>query len=182
MLPERIETDRLKLRLYRLEDVEDILLFASDPEWARYLPVPQPYTKSDAETFVAGQLLRDRKTEPSWAIEHAGSVIGGINIGFDADHRVGEIGFSIARSLWGKGLTTEAAGAVINEAFSVYSDLNRVHAPADERNVGSLRVMEKLGMRREGVMRQNRYVRGEFINTAWCGILRDEWKVCKKGR
>ena len=179
MLPERIETDRLKLRPFRLEDVDDILSFASDPEWARYLPVPQPYTKSDAEKFVAGQLSRDRKTDPSWAIEHAGSVIGGINIKFDFDNRVGRIGYSIARGFWGKGLTTEAARAVIDEAFSAYPDLNRVHSWADERNAGSLRVMEKLGMRREGVLRQSIYERGEFINAVWCGILRDEWEAYK---
>ena len=112
---ELIKTDRLILRLFSLVDVEDVLLYASDPEWAHYLPVPQPYTRADAEKFVAGQLLQDRKTRLCWAIEHAGSVIGGINIRFDFDNRVGEMGYSIARRFWGKGLTTEAAGAVIDE-------------------------------------------------------------------
>ena len=179
MLRELIKTDRLILRLFSLVDVEDVLLYASDPEWARFLPVPQPYTRADAEKFVAGQLLRDRKSRLCWAIEHAGSVIGGINIGFDFDNRVGEMGYSIARRFWGKGLTTEAAGAVIDESFSVYPDLNRIRASADERNVGSLRVMEKLGMVREGVLRQDIYLRGEFKNMVWCGLLRCEWEARK---
>ncbi len=179
MLRELIKTDRLKLRLFSLKDVEDVLLYASDPEWARFLPVPQPYTRADAEKFVAGQLLRDRKSRLCWAIEHAGSVIGGINIGFDFDNRVGEMGYSIARRFWGKGLTTEAAGAVIDESFSVYPDLNRIRAAADERNVGSLRVMEKLGMVREGILRQDIYLRGEFKNMVWCGLLRCEWEARK---
>lgn len=179
MLSEHIKTDRLILRVFSLEDVEDVLSYASDPEWARFLPVPQPYTRADAEKFVAGQVLQDRKTRVSWAIEYVGSVIGGINIGFDFDNRVGEMGYSIARRFWGKGLTTEAVGAVIDEAFSAYPDLNRIRATADERNVGSLRVMEKLGMVREGVLRQDIYLRGEFKNMVWCGLLRCEWEARK---
>jgi len=179
MLPEVIKTERLQLRPFKLRDVDDVLVYASDPEWARYLPVPQPYTQSDAEKFIASQLLLDRKNQPVWAIEHAGSVIGGIDISFYFDNRVCEMGYSIARSFWGKGLTTEAGRAVINAAFSAYVDLNRIRATADERNVGSLRVMEKLGMLREGVLRQNRYARGEFINEVYCGILRKEWEALK---
>ncbi len=61
--------------------------------------------------------------------------------------------------------------------FATYAHLNRLRAMADARNVGSLRVMEKLGMTREGVLRQNRRVRGEFIDETWCGVLRSEWKA-----
>jgi ribosomal-protein-alanine N-acetyltransferase len=90
-------------------------------------------------------------------------------------NRVGELGYSIARTYWGRGLATEAARAAVDAAFSGYVDLNRMRAMADARNVASLRVMEKLGMVREGVLRQNRLVRGEFINEVWCGVLRTEW-------
>ncbi|HEV8718606.1 MAG TPA: GNAT family protein, partial [Candidatus Binatia bacterium] len=159
---------------FGLQDVEAVLGYASDPEWARYLPVPQPYTKADAERFLAGQVLLDRERHPAWAIEHAGAVRGGINIRFDFDNRVGEMGYSMARSYWGRGLTTEAARAVMDTAFLAYPALNRIRAMADARNVGSLRVMEKVGMIREGVLRQNRVVRGEFIDEVWCGILRSE--------
>ena len=76
-------------------------------------------------------------------------------------------------------MATEAVGAVIDESFSTYPDLNRIQASADERNAGSLRVMEKLGMVREGVLRQDQYLRGEFRNTVWCGLLRREWEVRK---
>ena len=83
-------------------------------------------------------------------------MIGGINIRFDVANRVGELGYSIARPYWGRGLATEAARAAMDAAFSAYADLNRMRAMADARNVPSLRVMEKLGMVREGVLRQNR--------------------------
>jgi RimJ/RimL family protein N-acetyltransferase len=108
MLPDIIETARLRLRPFRLRDVDDVLVYATDPEWARYLPVPQPYTQADAEKFIAGQVLLDREVHPAWAIEHAGAVIGGINLRLHFDHHVSEMGYSIARSSWGRGLTTES--------------------------------------------------------------------------
>lgn len=177
MLPDVMETERLLLRPFRLHDVEDVLSYASDPEWARYLPVPQPYTKADAERFLAGQLLLDREVRPTWAIEYAGAVIGGINMRFDFNNRLGEMGYSIAPSHWGKGLATEAARTLMDAAFSAYANLNRIRAMADSRNVSSLRVMEKLGMVREGVLRQNRLVRGELVDEVWCGMLRAEWEA-----
>ena len=71
MLPDILETARLRLRPFRLRDVDAVLAYAMDPEWARYLPVPQPYTPADAEQFLAGQVLLDREVHPAWAIEYA---------------------------------------------------------------------------------------------------------------
>ena len=59
MLPDIIETPRLRLRGFRLQDLDDVLSYASDPELARYLPVPQAYTRAEAERFLAGQVLLD---------------------------------------------------------------------------------------------------------------------------
>jgi RimJ/RimL family protein N-acetyltransferase len=177
MVPEIIKTERLTLRPYTLRDVEAVLAMASDPEWARYLPVPQPYTMVDAEQFIAQQVLLDRATHQAWAIEQNGALIGGINIRFDFGNQVGELGYSLARSWWGQGLMTEAAGAVIEAAFSTYPELNRMRAMADSRNGASLQVMVKLSLVREGVLRQNRFIRGEFIDEVWCGLLRSEWEA-----
>lgn len=87
------------------------------------------------------------------------------------------MGYSIARSYWGRGLATEAARAVMEAAFAAYASLHRIRAMAKARNISSLRVMEKLGMIREGVLRQNRLVRGECIDEVWCGVLRPEWEA-----
>jgi RimJ/RimL family protein N-acetyltransferase len=183
MLPEIIETERLTLRPYRLQDVADVFSYASDPKWARFLPaVPQPYTKKDAEKFIAGQILLDPETHQCWALSQNEVVIGGIDLRFDFEHQVGELGYSIAQTHWGKGLVAEVAGAVIDAAFTAYPDLNRIRAWADSRNAGSLRVMEKLGMIREGTLRQNYVNRGEFVDQVWCGILRSEWEGKKNSR
>ncbi len=132
--------------------------------------------------FIAGQVLRDREVDPAWAIEHAGAVIGGINLRLHVEHHLAAMGYSLARSYWGQGLTTEAARAVMEAAFAVDTSLNRIRAMADARNIGSLRVMEKLGMVREGVLRQNRLVRGELIDEVWCGVLRTEWEAHRQRR
>lgn len=176
MLPDTIETERLCLRPINLQDVEDVLAYAADAEWARYLPVPQPYTRREAEEFVASQVLLDREQNPSWAIVLDGVVIGGINLRLDRENHVAELGYSVARQHWGKGLTTEAARAVIDAAFRADRDLNKVRAMADSRNVASQRVLEKAGMTREGVLRQNRLVRGEAVDEVWYGLLRSEWE------
>jgi [ribosomal protein S5]-alanine N-acetyltransferase len=177
MLPDTVETKQLLLRPYQLDDVEDILAYASDEEWARYLQVvPNPYKRSDAVAFVARQVLLDRAVHPSWAIILEGSNVGGINIRFSFEHAVGEMGWSLARELWNRGLMTEAAHAVMDVAFSTYSSLCRIRAMADARNLASHRVMEKLGMKHEGTLRQNRLVKREMIDEAWFGILRSEWR------
>lgn len=174
-LPDVIETERLLLRPWRFEDTDDVLGYAADAEWARYLPVPQPYIREHAVEFVARQILSDRVAHPTWAIDLGGTVIGGINIRLQFARRLGSMGWSIARPMWGRSLATEAARAVIDAAFKVHKDLNRIEATADSRNAASQRVMEKVGMKREGVLRQSRILRGEPLDEASFGLLRNEW-------
>ena len=64
-----LRTERLVLRPFRLEDVDDFFEYARDPDWARYLALPQPYTRSDAEEFVARQVLKTREGHGEFAIE-----------------------------------------------------------------------------------------------------------------
>ena len=174
-LPAIIETKRLVLRPYRFEDVEDELTYATDEEWSTFLPVPRPYSRMDAIQFLARTTLLDRTVHPTWAIVAEQRVVGGINIRLEFQNRLGEMGWSIARPLWGRGLTTEAALAVIEAAFGTHPGLNRIRAMADARNLASHRVIEKIGMRREGTLRQNRITRAEPVDEAWFGVLRSEW-------
>lgn len=174
-MPDTIITTRLRLRPHRWQDLDDIMAYATDAEWARYLPVPWPYSRRDGERFVASQVLLDHGREPCWAVEHEGRVVGGINLRLSPEHRLAELGYSLARHLWRRGVATEAVQAVLQTAFDADADLNRVRAVADARNLASLRVMAKVGMTREGVLRQNRMFRGTLIDEVWCGVLRSEW-------
>lgn len=169
----QLRTERLLLRAYRSNDVDDVFAYATDPEWGRYLPVPDPYTRRSAEEFVATTILADPETHPMWAIVHEGRGSGGIDLRV-RDPKLGEMGYSIARPLWGRGLTTEAARAVIAYGFETLG-LVRIHAYADIRNEASWRVMEKLGMQREGVLRRNRMTKGEYVDDVIYSVLAEEW-------
>jgi ribosomal-protein-alanine N-acetyltransferase len=176
-LPAIIETERLYLRPFAIDDIDDVFSYAQDPEWSLYLRVlPRPYTRGDAERFIARQLLLDRVVHPTWAIVRAGAVIGGINFRLDFEHRSAELGYSVARQHWNNGFCTEAARAVIDHAFSLHPGLLRVHARADNQNRASQRVMAKVGMAKEGVLRLNRVERGEAFDEALFSILRSEWQ------
>ena len=116
-----------------------------------------------------------------WAIIHKGRVSGGTELRF-GDHGSAEIGYSIARRLWGQGVATEAASAVMGHGFGALG-LARIWACADVRNVASWRVMEKLGMRREGLLRSRRVVHGERVDDMLYALLREEWggAGCRRG-
>jgi len=182
MLPRTLSTARLTLRPHRPKDVQDVLAYATDPEWGRFLPVPNPYTRPDAEAFLAAQQKLHREQHPSWAIELEGVSVGGINIRFFEQQQVGEMGYGLARVHWGKGLATEAARAVLDAAFGALPRLRRVRAMADARNVASIAVMRSAGLQEEGVLRQNRLVAGVLIDECWYGILRAEWKSSQGSR
>ena len=111
-----------------------------------------------------------------WAIEREGVVVGGINLGHDIENRTSVMGYSVARWLWGQGIVTEAASAVIDAAFTELNDLNKVRAAANPKNTPSVRVMEKLGMSREAWFRQQRVFRGELEDEVWYAILREDWE------
>ena len=176
MLPEIIDGDSFRLRPFRMTDVEAVFAYASDEEYLRHLPIEMPYVRSTAEDFLAKQILLDREINPSWAIEIDGTPCGGLNIRFFADHRVAEIGYAIARRLWGQGIVTAASRIVIAAAFEAYPCLERVRARADAHNLGSIRVMEKLGLKREGLLRSEGLCRGELRDEVVYGLLRSEWR------
>jgi RimJ/RimL family protein N-acetyltransferase len=183
-LPRVLTTGRLSLRPWRLDDVDAVMRYASLPEWAEFLPVPQPYTRAHAEEFVAGQRLCSWKGTGAWALcvrDHAAPRLvaddvpeGGVDLARDTDHRA-SLGFALAPARWGRGYIVEAARAVIDAGFRCWPDLQRIYAFADARNTRSRRVLEKLGLREEGVLRGHHCHRGVLVNTVHFGLLRDEW-------
>ncbi|MFK7800201.1 MAG: GNAT family N-acetyltransferase [Anaerolineae bacterium] len=179
-LPEIIKTERLHLRPFTFADVDDVYGYASDPEWSLYLAVPYPYTYQHAEQFIATRKLDDPTKEKVWAIELDGAVIGGISLRSKAeDYAICELGWSVSQPNWGKGLMTEVAQTMRDTTFSRLPKLHRLYARADLRNTGSWRVMEKIGMQREAVLRQHAKFRGEWVDEVWYGILQPEWDAAQ---
>jgi RimJ/RimL family protein N-acetyltransferase len=177
MLPEVIQTGRLVLRPWSLDDAGDVFLYANDGEWSRYLRIARPYSLEDARKFITSQLLLNRQEHPSWAIEHEARAVGGINLRLLSDLRIGVLGYSIARALWGRGLATAAARAIVDAAFDGCPKLACLRALVDARNGASLRVLEKLSMRREGVLRSHRFSNDGLVDEVWYEISRNEWEA-----
>ena len=179
--PIKLTTERLLLRPFTLDDVGDVLEYTNDPDWARYqvnIP-PVPYTRKDADALVA--MFSDPsnwETLQIFAITFEGKVVGEIFLNQrdeDRQNERAELTYSLSCQHWGKGLMTEAARAVMNWAFQTYS-FNRMFAYCDPRNVRSRRVLEKLGMKREGQLRSHLKWNGEFRDQLYYGMLRGEWK------
>lgn len=172
-MPVILRTQRLTLRPHRFSDIEAVLERTSDPAFARFVPLPQPYTRDHAEQFIATAILRPWDFHPTFAVEYEGAAIGDVNLRVDQATRTASIGYGIDSRYWNSGFTTEAAGAVIDWAFRELG-LVRIEATADSENLGSWRVMEKLGMQREGLLRRHRVLRGEHRDTVIYAILAEE--------
>jgi [ribosomal protein S5]-alanine N-acetyltransferase len=169
-----ITTPRLVLRAYERQDLDALHEYRRHPEWARYVRLPRQYTRALAAQDIEEYINLDPATHPFWAITHEGRAVGNIDAERESVHRA-ILGWGIAHHLWGRGLTTEAARAVVDWCFTHW-DVGRVYATADARNTGSRRVMEKSGMRLEATLREHRRdYDGALADEVWYGILRNEW-------
>lgn len=173
--PFTLTTQRLVLRPFRSGDVDDVFAYARDDEFGRYLPIPHPYERHHAEEFVAMAAETDWSRHPHLAIVLDNRVIGGTNIRVDGEETAG-LGFAIGRDWQRREFATEAAQAMIDCAFATYG-VAVVWATADARNVASRRVLEKVGMRPDGVLRQRRVHRGQRVDECHYSVLRAEWET-----
>lgn len=153
--PDRLETNRLVLRRPRLSDSDNIYdNYAADPEVTRYVTW-QPYkNRREVGPFLQSRLARwNSGEEYSWAItqpEHDG-VIGMIACRIRG--HAADIGYVLGRNFWNRGYLTEAANAIVD--WAIHSDaVYRVWAVCDVENKASARVLEKVGMQREGILRR----------------------------
>lgn len=134
------------LRSFRATDVDDAHAYRDDLEFARFLRhIPQPFTRADAEAFVAVNMTEPWETMPTFAVVLEGRLIGTVNLEIDPVNRTAMLGYAIARAHWGRGITVEAARAAIAWAFAEH-DLVEIWASTDQDHARSIRVMEKLGM------------------------------------
>jgi ribosomal-protein-alanine N-acetyltransferase len=174
-----IRTERLLLREFRQSDFDDVHAYATQSEVVRYMDWG-PNTLEDTQAFLDRSLdaqSRWPRGDVNLAVEHLadGRVIGAIRLGVNDkpyEHSA-DIGYSLNRDYWRQGIATEAARAMADVAFRVLR-LHRVWAWCDVRNAGSYGVMEKLGMRREGVLRENVWVKDEWRTTYLYAILAHE--------
>jgi RimJ/RimL family protein N-acetyltransferase len=175
----RLLTPRLLLRPFEISDAPTIERLAGSREVANTtLTIPHPYPAGGGGEWIATHASKwERRESFALAItprSAPGELLGTISLTMSMKHLHGEIGYWIALEQWGQGYATEAARAVIGYAFDALG-LHRIEAQHFARNRASGRVMQKLGMRREGTHR-DAYIRwGKFEDAVVYAVLESEW-------
>jgi ribosomal-protein-alanine N-acetyltransferase len=175
----RLETERLTLRKLTLDDLEDVYAYSSDPEVTRYLRWGPHASLEQTESYIR-EVLQEYKEgrDGPWGIEHraSGHVVGAIHLmGIRTRHRRAEIRFLLSRAYWGKGLMVEALLRVLRYAFEEVG-LNRVEALCLVDNLAAIRVLEKAGMKKEGVLREYAFQKGAFGYSCVYSMLRRDYE------
>jgi len=161
-----LTTARLLLRPFRAGDHADLHVIAGDPEVVRWMDWG-PNTPEETGVFLGYALASETETpRRTWkfAVVRAAdeALIGSAELHIESpEHRRGTMGYLISPSAQGHGYATEAARAVLDFGLAG-GGLHRITATCDPENVGSARVLEKIGMSREGRLRDHYLIRGEW--------------------
>ncbi|MBE6487883.1 MAG: GNAT family N-acetyltransferase [Methanosphaera stadtmanae] len=175
-----IKTERLILRPFKMSDVCDVYdNYGSDVNVARYISWIPCDTIEKCENFIKFN-LKEYKTNPkfySWVITLDDNIIGSVAIfNVDDDNDSGELGYSLGSKWWSNGYMTEATNAVLNYSFNEIG-FNRIYASCHEENIASKKVMEKLSMTYEGLLRDGqRNLDNTYSNLLLYAILKRDYK------
>ena len=173
-----LTTPRLRIRRLNMRDAQDIFRYSRDPEVARHVLWDAHRSIGDSRAYLRYMLRRYRAHEPaSWGIEwlETGRIIGTIGFMWIQDENASaEVGYSLAREYWNRGIMTEALMAVIRYAFDGL-DLNRVEAQHETTNPASGAVMRKCHMTREGTLRSRLFNKGRYVDVDLYAILRKDY-------
>ena len=174
----RLECARLSARWMTEKDLDDLLVVWGDPEVMRFMARPPLADRDEARDFL--EEIRsgfEARALFQWGLVLPGDdrVVGTCTLaGLDWQNRRCEIGFAVAKAYWRRGLTLAGASLVIEHAFRDLG-LHRIEADVDPENVGSLRLLERLGFSREGLLRQRYLEHGAFQDSVFLGLLSHEW-------
>ncbi len=173
-----LTTNRLCLRRLTHADLPDIFAYTSDPAVAHYIRRPLHHTLTEAQDYLTTFLDAYQRGEVApWGIEHQHDqkIIG--TCGFlywNVEHARAEVYYALAQTYWGHGYMPEAVDAVLNFGFAAMQ-LNRIDGVCWVQNTASARVLEKVGMHFEGILRQFIFVKGAFRDLRWYSILHHEY-------
>ena len=174
-----LQTPRLRLRPLAESDVADVFSVFSDPVVVRYWDGPLMGTLQDAMQYI-DQIHHGfrRKDLFQWGIADASTdaVVGTCTLTHvSVAHERAEIGFALRQTHWGQGLGSEAVAALLEFGFATVR-LHRLEADVDPRNDRCLRLLERLGFEREGILRERYYLNSERQDAVILGLLRSNWK------
>jgi RimJ/RimL family protein N-acetyltransferase len=180
----KIETERLILRDFVKEDWQRVLEYQTDPLYLRYNTWTER-TPESVQEFVGwfldqqGQVPRI-KYQLAVLLKSSGQLVGNCGVRMDkADDVEANIGYELDPKYWNYGYATEAAHAILDFGFRRFG-VHRISADLVADNIGSAHVLEKLGMRLEGRLRDKEYFKGRWWDALIYAILADEWEMHKQ--
>lgn len=146
-----LETERLILRRYTENDLQDLYEYLSDPQVVAYEPY-QPMTIEEVKDNLKWRISTDEMIAVE--LKENGKMIGNVYLG-KRDFESLEIGYVFHADYWGKGYAKESGLALMTLAFS--NGIHRIFAECDPKNDSSWRLLEALGFEREGHLKKNVY-------------------------
>lgn len=166
----------LRIRPLTYKDEERVQLLASDAEIASTtLSFPHPYPPGAARAWIEKKLDTFAKGEEmALAIEHEGQYIGSVGFFFNRRDDAGELGYWIGTPYWGRGFASLAATAMLRFGFEELN-LHRIQAQVMMRNAGSARVLEKAGLRFEGLLRGSIKKNGVYEDVRMYALVAADW-------
>jgi RimJ/RimL family protein N-acetyltransferase len=171
---EVIQTARLTLRRFRVADGEVVERLLNDREIASNTrSIDYPYPKGAASIWIDSQFSKWESGDCSaFAIcqRQTDQLIGGIGLEIEKSNHNAELGYWLGREFWNQGYCTEAARVILDHGFDQLG-LHRIHCHYLTRNPASGRVMEKIGMKREGLLRGHARKWGVFEDVVIYGML-----------
>lgn len=172
-----IETNRCILRLFTKEDAPEVVKLCNNYNlYKNTLNLPYPYSIEDATSWMEHHLDHfDNNKSFEFAItdKATGELYGAIALSNHQTFNNGEIGYWVGEEFWGNGYATEAAKAILEFAF-IEKNYNKVFARCFHSNPASSRVIEKLGMKKEGILREQVKKCEEYLDLVYYGILKSE--------
>jgi len=176
-------TERLILRAFVLQDANRVQELAGDKRVAdTTLLIPHPYPDGAAEEWILKILDKADKGEAyvfAITLKDTEELIGAIGLSIHEKFNSAEMGYWIGVPYWNKGYATEAASAVIEFGFNEMQ-LNKIHAHHMGNNLSSGKVMIKNGMEKEGYFKKHILKNGEYLDTVFYGILREDYLAKNK--
>jgi ribosomal-protein-alanine N-acetyltransferase len=172
-----VASKRLLVRPVRESDLRDVLEVNSDPEVTRFLPYATWRSREDGAAWLARmEKLAMTGTGRQFVLEQkeSGKVVGTLLLfRFEAASQRAEIGYVLARSVWGQGLMEEALRAVCAYSFSTFG-MRRLEAEVDPSNAASHALLHRLGFVKEGLLRKRWVAKGRAYDTNIYGLLAED--------
>jgi RimJ/RimL family protein N-acetyltransferase len=174
----RLQGQRIELRSLVDGDAPALLAIFGDSEVTKYWASPSIPDLAAAKKLIGEAYDKfARRQLFKWGVAslETGTLLGTCSLGnVVLAHRHAEVGFVLRRDMWGQGLATEALRVLLAFCFEKL-DLHRIEADVDPQNERSLKVLERQGFRREGLLRERWHHLGDVRDGISLGLLRREW-------